>query len=108
MTSNRWYSTDRIAGLRQFAVAITVFNILGHTVFGFEQSWAQLLISLTAAYTAELLLEVIDAWATHRPYKFAGAWRALVDFFLPAHITGLAVAMLLYANDRLMPIVFAR
>ena len=107
MTSDRWYSTDRIAGLRQFAVAITVFNILGHTVFGFEQSWAQLLISLTAAYTAELLLEVIDAWATHRPYKFAGAWRALVDFFLPAHITGLAVAMLLYANDRLMPIVFA-
>lgn len=33
-----------------------------------------------------------------------GAW---VDFLLPAHITGLALAMLLYPGDRLMPIVFA-
>jgi len=31
----------------------------------------------------------------------------LVDFLLSAHISGLAVAMLLYANDRLMPIAFA-
>jgi Na+-translocating ferredoxin:NAD+ oxidoreductase RnfD subunit len=30
-----------------------------------------------------------------------------VNFLLSAHITGLAVAMLLYANERLLPIVFA-
>src|SRR5438094_8725712 len=100
-----WIHAQRIGGLRRFAVAITVFNILGHTVFGFEQSWAQPLVSLAAAYAAELLLGWIDAWATSRPPKFLGGWRALVDFLLPAHITGLAVAMLLYANDRIMPIV---
>ncbi len=38
---------------------------------------------------------------------FAGGFGRLVDFLLPAHITGLAVAMLLYANDRLAPIAFA-
>jgi hypothetical protein len=30
---------DRLGGLRRFAVAITVLNILGHAFFGFEQSW---------------------------------------------------------------------
>ena len=30
-----------------------------------------------------------------------------MDFLLPAHITSLAVSMLLYANDRLWPIAFA-
>jgi hypothetical protein len=30
-----------------------------------------------------------------------------MDFLLPAHITGLAVSMLLYANQRLWPVVFA-
>ncbi len=37
------------------------------------------------------------------------AWlrKDTIDFLLPAHITGLAVAMLLYANDRLWPIAFA-
>ena len=30
--------TNRLGGLRRFAIAITVFNILGHTVFGFEQA----------------------------------------------------------------------
>jgi enediyne biosynthesis protein E5 len=31
----------------------------------------------------------------------------LVDFLLPAHITGLACAMLLYPGDRLWPVAFA-
>ncbi|HKY04701.1 MAG TPA: enediyne biosynthesis protein UnbU, partial [Blastocatellia bacterium] len=58
--------TKRLGGLRRFAVAITVFNILGHTVFGFEQSWAQPLAALAAAYSVEILLELIDAWANRR------------------------------------------
>ena len=81
----------RLGGLRRFAVAITILNILGHTVFGFEQSWAQPLVALAAAYSIELLLESIDAWATGRRPKFAGTPRQFVDFLLSAHITGLAV-----------------
>jgi Na+-translocating ferredoxin:NAD+ oxidoreductase RnfD subunit len=96
-----WTQSNRLAGLRRFAAAITALNILGHFVFGFEQSWAQPLVSLAVAYTMEILLEL--AGGRRR------AWfsKDTIDFLLPAHITGLAVAMLLYANDRLWPIAFA-
>lgn len=99
---------DRLGGLRRFAVAITVLNILGHTFFGFEQSFAQPLAALAAAYSAELLLEFIDARCNRRPLRFLGGGpRKFVEFLLSAHITGLACAMLLYANERFGPVVFA-
>jgi enediyne biosynthesis protein E5 len=97
----------RLVALRRFAISITVFNILGHAFFGFEQSFAQPLVALATAYSLEILLELIDARASGRLPRFAGGLRTLVHFLLSAHITGLAVAMLLYANDRLMPVVFA-
>ena len=97
---------DRLAGLRRFAIAITILNLLGHFWFGFEQSYAQPLVSLLAAYSTELILELIDAWAMHRPLRIKPTVRSVVDFFLSAHITGLAVAMLLYANDRLWVVAF--
>ena len=103
--SNR---ANRLGGLRRFAVAITVLNILGHTFFGFEQSYAQPVVALLSAYTAELLLELIDARCNRRALRFTGGGvRKFVDFLLSAHITGLACAMLLYANDRLGPVIFA-
>ncbi len=88
-------------------MAITILNVLGHFVLGFEQSWAQPLVALAAAYGVELTLESVGAWAERRPVQFRGGWCALLDFLLPAHITALAVSMLLYANDRLWPIAFA-
>ena len=105
--TDRWYQRDRLGGLRRFAVAITVLNVLGHTVLGFEQSWAQPLVALITAYGTELLLEAVGAWSHGSRPKFRNGWRAAVDFLLPAHISGLAVGMLLYANDRLAPIAFA-
>ena len=98
---------NRLPALRRFAVAITILNVLGHFVLGFEQSWAQPLIALATAYSVELVLESVGAWAERRPVQFRGGGCTLVDFLLPAHITGLAVSMLLYANDRLWPIAFA-
>lgn len=97
----------RLKALRRFALAITVFNLLGHTLFGFEQSWAQPLAALATAYALELLLEWIDARAQRRAPRFIGSPSALFHFLLPAHITALAVSMLLYANDRIWPMVFA-
>lgn len=106
-TTDSWGQARRLGGLRRFAVAITVFNILGHTVFGFEQSWAQPIASLATAYSFELLAEWIDAvTAGKRPYFLEG-WKQLCNCLLPAHITALAVAMLLYSSDRLLPIMFA-
>jgi hypothetical protein len=98
---------DRLGGLRRFAVAITVLNILGHTFFGFEQSLAQPLIALATAYSIEILLELVQAWSQKRRPQFMGGYMKLLDFLLPAHISGLAVAMLLYANERLWPVAFA-
>jgi enediyne biosynthesis protein E5 len=98
---------SHLPGLRRFAVAITILNVLGHAFFGLEQSFVQPLVSLTAAYGTELLLEVVDARCNHRRPRFAGGLRPLIDFLLSAHISGLAVAMLLYANDRLWVLAFA-
>lgn len=107
MITNKWADTSRLGGLRRFAFAITILNILGHTVLGFEQSWAQPLVALATAYGLEFLLELLGAWSTGRSLFFVGGFRKAVDFFLPAHITALAVGMLLYANDRLWVVAFA-
>ena len=97
----------RLGGLRRFAIAITILNLLGHTVFGFEPAWAQPLVALAAAYGMELLLESVDAWAVGRRPKFAGTPRQFVDFLLPAHITALAVARLIYADEQYWTVAFA-
>jgi hypothetical protein len=104
---DRWQGPDRLGGLRRFAVAITVLNVLGHTLFGFEQSWAQPLVALATAYSVELLLELVEARLVRRAPRFLGGAGKLMDFLLSSHISGLAVAMLLYANERLAVIVFA-
>jgi enediyne biosynthesis protein E5 len=98
---------SRLPALRRFALAITVLNVLGHFALGFEQSWAQPLVAMATAYGVELILEGVGAWSERRSPQFRGGWVALVDFLLPAHITALAVSMLLYANDRLWVIAFA-
>lgn len=102
-----WSHANRLGGLRRFAVAITTLNIFGHTVLGFEQSLAYPLVALAVAYGMELLLEWVGARLEQRPPRFVGGARVLVDFLLSAHISGLAVAMLLYANERLMPVAMA-
>jgi Na+-transporting NADH:ubiquinone oxidoreductase subunit NqrB len=97
----------RLAALRRFALAISVLTCAGHAVLGFEQAYAHVAVALATAYSVELALEVVDASACRRAVAFRGGWRRAVDFLLPAHITALACAMLLYPNDRLGPIVFA-
>ncbi|HEY0606952.1 MAG TPA: RnfABCDGE type electron transport complex subunit D [Herpetosiphonaceae bacterium] len=97
----------RLTALRRFAIAITVLNILGHTFFGFEQSVAQPISALATAYTLEILFEWLDARLNRRAPRFLGGPRTLVDFLLSAHITALAVAMLIYTNARIWPTVFA-
>lgn len=99
--------SNRLPALRRFAIAITALNLLGHFVFGFEQSWAQPLVALATAYVMELVVELLASRSERRPARFLGGVRPFVDFLLPAHISGLAVSMLLYSNDRLAPIAFA-
>lgn len=98
----------RLPALRRFATAITLLNIFGHTVLGFEQAWATPIVALLAAYASETLLEALEAWRQGRQPRFLGGGvTGAIDFLLSAHISGLAVSMLLYANDRLWPVAFA-
>jgi hypothetical protein len=97
----------REAGLIRFATAITVLNILGHLCLGFEQSWITPFVALGAAYSTELAGEFATARAAGRAPKFAGGFRKLVMFLLSAHITGLAVGMLLFAAEQLWAVAFA-
>jgi hypothetical protein len=98
----------RYLALRNFAISMSVFNILGYTVLGFEQPWLWPFIALSVGYTTELVFELISAWAQRRSPRFLGkGGRGMYEFLLPAHITSLACNMLLYANNQILPIIFA-
>lgn len=97
----------RYLALRNFALSISIFNIFGYTLLGFEQPWLWPFIALATGYTTELSFEVLSAWAQRRSVRFRGAgMRGLYEFLLPAHITALAVNMLLYANNQILPVLF--
>jgi enediyne biosynthesis protein E5 len=101
-----WSGNDRLGGLLRFAAAITFFNILGHTVLGFEQSWLQPLMSLATGYTVALLLESVFAWSEgQKPCFLRGGVKEFIIFLLPSHISCLAVAMLLYSNETILPVM---
>ncbi|MCA9186645.1 MAG: hypothetical protein KDA99_13550 [Planctomycetales bacterium] len=104
---DNWYANDRLGGLRRFAIAITVLNILGHLWLGFEQAWAHPFVALAAAYGTEFILEFVDSRAQRKTPRYRGSWKTFIEFFLPAHISGMAVSMLLYPGSRLMPTAFA-
>jgi hypothetical protein len=96
-----------ITALRRFAISITIFNILGYTVLGFEQPWLYPFVAVGVAYTTEILLEIINAKVTHREVRFRGnGFRGLVEFLFPAHISGLALNMLTYVNDHIWAMIF--
>ena len=97
----------RDLALRNFALSITVFNILGYTVLGFEQPWMFPFLALALGYSLEIGIEMLSAWAGHRPTAWhgRGAW-GVYTFLLPAHITSLVVNMLLYANTRFWAVAF--
>lgn len=98
----------RVGALRRFAAGITIFTIAGHAFLGFEQSIAQPLVAVLTCYLVELLLETVTARHEQRRPMYASAAGSpvrvkvttLIDFLLAAHITGLALGMLLYASDR--------
>jgi hypothetical protein len=97
----------RYLALRNFALSITVFNIFGYTLLGFEQPWVWPLIAVPFGYTVELSMEILSAWAQRRRPRFLGnGARGMYEFLLPSHITALAVNMLIYANNQLWPVLF--
>jgi hypothetical protein len=93
--------------LRNFAISITVFNIVGYLLLGFEQPWIWPFIALLTGYTVEIGLEAVSARFERRSPRFAGnRVRGMVEFLYPAHITSLAMNMLIYVNDRVWVLIF--
>ncbi|MFB7915415.1 enediyne biosynthesis protein [Streptomyces sp. NPDC056061] len=96
-----------VTALRRFAISISVLNIFGYTVLGFEQPWLWPFIALVTAYALETALEAISAHFDGRTARFRGnGKRGLIEFLYPAHITALAVNMLTYVNDKVWVMVF--
>jgi hypothetical protein len=93
---------DPRMGLRTSATFATIFTILGHTVFGFEQSWAQVFVALLSGYSCAFLFEWVDARSNGRVPEFMGGgkWK-VVNFLLAPHMTSITISFLIYTNERL-------
>jgi hypothetical protein len=97
----------RYLALRNFALSISVFNIFGYTLLGWEQPYIWPIFAVLTAYATEFVFELISAAAENRQPGFMGKdFRGFMLFWLPAHITGLACNMLLYANNQWWPVMF--
>jgi enediyne biosynthesis protein E5 len=102
------HDTKVTKALRRFAISITIFNIVGYLFLGFEQPWIWPFVAIATGYTVELVLERIGARVERRAPRYAGnGFRGLAEFLLPAHITSIALNMLIYVNDRILVMIFA-
>ena len=97
----------RLFALWYFTTLMILWNVLGHTRLGFEQSWATPVIAILTAIAVSMLLEWVDARAKNRELRFTGSLGSFLNFLPACLIPGFACAMLLYANERLWPVVFA-
>jgi len=93
---------DPRMGLKTSATFATIFTILGHAVFGFEQSWAQIFVALISGYSCAFLFEWVDARTNNRTPDFAGGgFGKKVNFLLAPHMTSITMSFLIYVNQRM-------
>jgi enediyne biosynthesis protein E5 len=97
----------RLFALWYFTTLMIVWNVVGHTLLGFEQSWATPPAAIAAAIAVSMLLDWIDARARNRDVRFMGSVGSFLNFLPACLIPGFACSMLLYANERLWPVIFA-
>ena len=97
----------RLFALWYFTTLMIIWNVIGHTVLGFEQSWATPLTAITTAIAVSMFLEWVDARAKNHELRFAGSLGNFLNFLPACLIPGFACGMLLYANERLWPVIFA-
>jgi hypothetical protein len=89
------------------ATFATIFTILGHTVFGFEQPLSAVFVALGTGYACALFFEWVDARANGVTPGYAGGGKLkVVDFLLSAHMTSITLSFLMYYNRRLWIMAF--
>ena len=108
--------TPRLCALYGFGLLMIIWNILGHTVLGFEQSYAVVLTAVGTALVLHPLGLLLASWVDGRPTPWQldepskpprPTWRRITDEIPAAIIPGFACGMLLAPNSRLWPVVFA-
>ena len=97
----------RLFALWYFTTLMIIWNVLGHVKLGFEQSWATPIVAVVTAVLVSMFLDWIDARAKNRELRFTGSLGSFLNFLPACLIPGFACGMLLYANERLWPVVFA-
>lgn len=97
----------RLFALWYFTTLMIIWNVVGHTVLGFEQSWATPVVAITTSIAISMFLEWVDARSMNRELRFAGSAGSFLNFLPACLIPGFACGMLLYPNERLWPVVFA-
>lgn len=97
----------RLFALWYFTILMIVWNVLGHTTLGFEQSWATPVVAVITAIFVSMFLDWVDATAKNRELRFTGSVGRFVNFLPACLIPAFACGMLLYANERLWPVIFA-
>src|SRR5215510_2864706 len=86
----------RLFALWYFTTLMIVWNVLGHTVLGFEQPWAAPFIGVGTAILIHMLLDWVVGRARNRQVRFVGSLGNFLIFQPPAINPGFACAMLLY------------
>ncbi len=97
----------RLFALWYFTTLMILWNVLGHTKLGFEQSWATPVTAVVTAVLVSMLFDWVDARANNREVRFKGGIGNFLNFLPACLIPGFACGMLLYANERLWPVIFA-
>ena len=97
----------RLFALWYFMTLMVAWHIFGQAFLGFEQSWAHPLATIGTACVAQFFFEWLDAKVNRRKPRYAGGIGNFLNLFPPAVIVGGAVGMLLYPNERIMPMIFA-
>lgn len=96
------HNSKVITALRRFAISISVFNLLGYLFLGFEQPWSWPIVAVLTAYATEISLEWVGSRVESRAPRYRNnGVRGMVEFLYPAHISGLALNMLIYVNDQI-------
>jgi hypothetical protein len=89
------------------ATFATIFTILGHTVFGFEQPVSAIFVALGTGYACALFFEWVDARANGVTPGYAGGGKLkVIDFLLSAHMTSITLSFLMYYNRKLWIMAF--
>src|SRR4029077_5573698 len=86
----------RLFALWYFTALMIIWNLVGHTVLGFEQSWATPLTAIATAVAVSMLLDWIDSRAKDRELRFTGSLGNFLNFLPASLIPGFACGMLLY------------